>query len=302
MYQSGGEHDTANLYLNRDEKSFGCVEKERHFIVSVGPLSVTVPASHLNEDESGSTDPVLCIPHSSLVEALHLYSPGGVLTVVVTLHSAVEVVPTPTVAVPPSSLAIASDLYRLLESGTGSYTTLVCGGSKRFPVHSDILCARSPVFAAQMRWPMLASPITELQVDGFEAPILGRLLQFVYTDELEPLPYAEEAMHLLNAASFYNLPRLLAICESVLVDSLAVDNVALVLTLAEQHGVQTLKQEALRFFAANVPGVIATEGWAHLNQERDAGAGRTGRPSLHSMRSTDRRSSLLRCIITFAEA
>jgi speckle-type POZ protein len=92
---------------------------------------------------------------------------------------------------------------------------------------------------------------------------LRRTLTVIYTDELVP-ESAEEAQHLLNAADHYGLPRLRAICENTLAESLSVDNAAFTLTLAEQHGAAALKDAALRFVASNAVPVMATEGWRHL--------------------------------------
>ena len=92
---------------------------------------------------------------------------------------------------------------------------------------------------------------------------LRRLLQFLYTDELEPAS-AEEAQHLLNAADHYDVPRLFAICETALCDALCVTNAAGTLALADQHGAAALKRATLAWIAPCVVEVMATDGWRHL--------------------------------------
>jgi hypothetical protein len=203
-----------------------------------------------------------------LVKAAELL-PGGVLTFTVTLraqgyeerHRA-----NPTIAVPPP--ALLTELGTLLASGRDADVTLLCG-AERLAAHSFVLSLRSRIFAAQLEGP-LAAPADAVPVPPEITPhTLRRLLQYLYTDELEPAS-PEEASHLLNAADHYAAPRLFAICERTLCSALSVDNAATTLTLAEQHGATALKHAALRFVAANALAVMATPGWLHLAAARPA--------------------------------
>ena len=77
---------------------------------------------------------------------------------------------------------------------------------------------------------------------------------------------SEEATHLLHAADHFSLPRLLAIASSFLASSLAVDNAAAILTLAEQHGVRPLRDAAARFVGTHAVDVMNTPGWGHMKE------------------------------------
>jgi len=61
---------------------------------------------------------------------------------------------------------------------------------------------------------------------------------------------------------------LLPICEEKLTASLAVENAAVILTLAAQHKQHRLEHAALQFVARNAPEVMRTDGWAHLKSSR----------------------------------
>jgi speckle-type POZ protein len=209
------------------------------------------------------------LPHTDLLSKRDVYFPGGITTVTATLKSTqlvvadkgvarvagVSVLPIP----PPSAL---SDLASLLASGEGADVTLRCG-AVHISAHSPILCARSPVLKAHLTGPLACSLDNVPVPPEIDEHTLRRTLTFIYTDELVP-ESAEEAQHLLNAADHYSLPRLRAICENTLAESLSVDNAAFTLTLAEQHGAAALKDAALRFVASNAVAVMATEGWRHL--------------------------------------
>ena len=216
--------------------------------------------------------------HAEVLEAPDAFFPGGVLSVTVELSSAklepentaaVEALGAAIVAVPASCLA--SDFAGLLGSGEGADVTLLCG-TDRIKAHSLILCARSPVFKAQLAGELACSLDAVPVPDEIDAPTLRRTLSFIYTDECEPTS-AEEAQHLLNSADHYGLVRLRAICERKLVETLSIENVAYSLTLAEQHSAPTLKDAALRFLAKHAVAVVKTEGWAHLLSAMPALAG-----------------------------
>ncbi len=166
--------------------------------------------------------------------------------------------------------SLAADFGGLLASGEGADVTLVCArGAARVAAHKLVLCARSPVFRAQLAG-ALAADAAEVPVHAeVDEHTLRRVLSFIYTGELTPAS-AEEAQHLLNAADAYALPGLLEICERALLDSLCVANAAATLTLAEQHGTARLKAAALRFVARRAVAVMATPGWAHLRQAAPA--------------------------------
>lgn len=166
------------------------------------------------------------------------------------------------------STNLSAELGALLASEAGSDVTLACGGA-RLRAHSAVLCARSPVFRAQIRGPM-ARPTGECVpvFESIQPDIMRRVLQFVYTDALEPATTGVEAQHLLNAADLYGLARLLAHCADVLTASLSIDNATHVLTLADQHSLAGLKAASLNFVAWHGAAVLATSGWARLASSR----------------------------------
>jgi speckle-type POZ protein len=173
----------------------------------------------------------------------------------------------PSVSVPAPCLG--ADLAAALQTGKRADVTLVCAG-ERLAAHALLLCTRSPVFAAQLEEGPMQADASAVPVPPDITPhTLRRLLEFIYTDELEPAS-AEEATHLLNAADHYGLRRLFGICERTLCAALCLDSAAETLTLADQHGAAALKDAALRFVAANPVAVMATPGWAHLLSSRPA--------------------------------
>ncbi|KAJ3683227.1 hypothetical protein LUZ60_013454 [Juncus effusus] len=74
--------------------------------------------------------------------------------------------------------------------------------------------------------------------------------------------------HLLVVADRYGVERLKLICENALSKNLGVNNLATILTLAEQHNCPRLKALCFKFVASpnNLVAVMRTEEFAHLIQ------------------------------------
>ena len=129
------------------------------------------------------------LSHTRLAASPAKYYPGGVLTITATLTNVrVAAGPSQTsfIAVPPPSLL--SELRALLDSCVGTDVSLACGGQS-VPAHSFVLSMRSPVFRAQLApdSPLVAADLSAVPVPEEITPAtLRRLLEFIYSDELEP--------------------------------------------------------------------------------------------------------------------
>jgi len=207
----------------------------------------------------GCTD---ILSHGVLLLNFDELVPGGVLTLRVSMYQAEDVAL--------KNDTLAAHLGALLASGDCADVTLVCADGERMSAHAALLCARSPVFAAQLRAGPMQAELSAVPVPPeITAHTMNLLLRFLSTDVVE-LESAEEATHVLNAADHYGIARLFATCELKLCAELSVSNAAETLTLADQHAALKLKHAALMFVAKNALAVMATPGWAHLQSSRPA--------------------------------
>lgn len=152
---------------------------------------------------------------------------------------------------------LLDDMLKLFTRGRFSDVTLDVG-KREFNVHKAILAARSSVFESMFANPSNATSnhyvITDVTSRGMK-----ELLHFIYTGRIDKTESIVEEV--LEAAQKYQVLRLQAICESLILRELNVDNAVKTLILAHEHKAQQLKEIVLEFIARNFQTVKRTEGW-----------------------------------------
>ncbi len=165
---------------------------------------------------------------------------------------------------------ISEDLASILHSGENSDFSFVVEGES-MPAHRLIVASRSPVFKALLDSNMREGIEETVHIHDVRAPAFRLLLHFVYTDCLPPDFSGENlevtmAQHLLAAADRFELPRLRAICEKHLCETVDVENAATTLALAEENHASELKRHCLDFVASNLSQVMSTSGFEYMIQ------------------------------------
>lgn len=142
---------------------------------------------------------------------------------------------------------------------------LVCEG-QRFEADRAILGARSSFFSAMLsNRQYREAGQKEVELPDFPARAMTSILRFMYTDEGTDLRSREEAEELLTAASKLGVPGLLRICSDYLRDSwLTVGSAVSLLRLADEHGAESLRTEALAVLGAQFDLIKATAEWDEL--------------------------------------
>lgn len=178
-------------------------EKKLSFELSIGDkmykaerLFSTISASTIHGTSAGWGTNNL-VRHAEIAATPAKFITDGVMTMVVTLK---DISPPCTtlpadifaariekVSVPSPSMT--SDMLELLHTARNADVTLVCGG-ENFRVHSGIISQRSPTFAAQLAH---SADLSAVHVDSSITPVtLRRLLEFIYTDTITPMPTSSE--------------------------------------------------------------------------------------------------------------
>jgi len=182
------------------------------------------------------------------------------------------------VTVPPSQ--IQEDMLqsldpeqRLTATGTPDFSflsretaecTISCG-DENIPAHKAVLSSRSNLFKALFASGMRDADSTQFTAPDHITPLAVRAcVEFMYTDA-SPSLTATTATEILHAATFYQLERLRALCESRIAQDVAEHNAVNYLELAEETGCSQLKRAVISFIVANFQAVAESDAFPHLD-------------------------------------
>ncbi|XP_049843388.1 speckle-type POZ protein-like [Schistocerca gregaria] len=244
-----------------DSGGFGATVAATAFVLVLLWLSTPVEerpkASSWVQTEEQQTDSYFSAAGNAAVGALLVLLLQRLWLLLKLVRLSCEPANTPSAAVHQKTLA--ADLGALLQSGD-SADVVITVGDTTLRAHRAILVARSPVFAAMMAHDCLESSSGHITVTDIEPEVLNQLLVFLYTDEAQLDPRL--VLKLLVAADKYQVHTLKAQCEYVVSRNLRVGNVVACAVLAIQHSCSCLTESSVRFIAAHLKQVMASEGWA----------------------------------------
>ncbi|CAE7473734.1 BPM3 [Symbiodinium natans] len=179
--------------------------------------------------------------------------------------------PRPTVEVPAPTMGC--DLQALWETGTCSDVQFVVQGEV-VNAHSQVLCARSPVFAAQLTSGMKESVSKVIEVDDCEPAAFKSFLHFLYTDNLEELSSVKskekdssrlsQVQALLAVSHKYHVLRLQRWCELQLCKEITASGVCSILCQAHLHQATELEKACHTFIKDNMSEVVKLPAYANM--------------------------------------
>uniref|UniRef100_K3WUC3 BTB domain-containing protein n=1 Tax=Globisporangium ultimum (strain ATCC 200006 / CBS 805.95 / DAOM BR144) TaxID=431595 RepID=K3WUC3_GLOUD len=162
--------------------------------------------------------------------------------------------------IPESTLI--SDLRALVNSEVMSDITFVVEG---IPIYAHkILCMRCNYFKAMLTSDMLESRAREVEITDIRRPIFLSFLEYLYSDYLDVS--VDVAMELFVAADRYGVDRLKHICESRMLGSLCIENVATILHAADLHNATVLRDQCIAFMLNNFDAVTKTNAFEEMGR------------------------------------
>ncbi|CAL1300942.1 unnamed protein product [Larinioides sclopetarius] len=141
--------------------------------------------------------------------------------------------------------SMKTDFQNLHQEGTLSDFTIKVG-SETVRVHKAVLCARSSVFKAMLTSNMKETLKNQVDISDLDMDTVRRMLAYMYTDTAGDLDW-ETAKKLYFAADKYDITMLKRICSEFLKINLMAANVEDILTIANTHADEELKNVALKF-------------------------------------------------------
>lgn len=204
-----------------------------------------------------------------------------------------KTVKTSRVDVPPSSLC--QHFRSLFDGGRGADVTFLVKG-EAICAHSQILLARSDVFASELLGGMQESISKEIVVEDCEGEIFKAMLRFLYTDDFDHIQELVEHVcrsnqtsnqagdsrsanlakvsaeiqllhQLLQISHRYQVARLQLRCEQRLCNRMTVSEVSGVLCQAHLFDAKQLQRACLAFIKENLEAVAITPGFLKLTTD-----------------------------------
>lgn len=186
--------------------------------------------------------------------------------------------------VPIPETNLSQQFGELMENEETSDITFDVVGEK-FYAHKLVLAARSPVFKSQFFGSSHEKNNKEIFIGDMQPKVFKAMLHFIYRDTLPdtdehvwsppvtaslPCPSTSTSMAecLLAAADRFMLDRLKSLCEAKIFQSISIDNVCTILSLAQCYLASQLKFECLKFAASNLEEVVQSEGFKYLKENR----------------------------------
>ena len=138
---------------------------------------------------------------------------------------------------------------------------------KYFSCHRLVVAANSPVLAAMLQSNMVEASSGTIEISDMKPSVLQAILEWIYKNRIETKDLKDDfdfAEDLIAAAEMYDLSRLKQICEDVLCDILAVDNVLMTLVIGDRHGAAKLKEQALKISVEKKKEIVKLENWGEF--------------------------------------
>jgi len=159
-----------------------------------------------------------------------------------------------------------NDLGALFASQAHADLTINILG-KEIRAHSQVLIARSPVFAAMFSSHMKESQDRRVEVgEDLDGEAMNSMIQFLYTANIDPeiLNSDSAALNVMKAAHRYQVNSLVTMCVQSLTTRLDIETVSDWLQIAELISCDSFKAACLDFIRSHIADVQATESYAAL--------------------------------------
>ncbi|KAK0083978.1 hypothetical protein PV325_007821 [Microctonus aethiopoides] len=138
-------------------------------------------------------------------------------------------------------------------------------GEKEIPVHKIILAAYSPVFLAMFKAGMTESANKRIIVTDIEVDIMKKVIDFMYTGVIHPVPDIDVLISILEVADKYEIMTLEKLCEQKLLEKVRIGNVLEILDRTSSYQVPQLRQIITSFMVENKSTIVGLEKFADLH-------------------------------------
>mmetsp|Transcript_85953 Transcript_85953/g.152277 ORF Transcript_85953/g.152277 Transcript_85953/m.152277 type:complete len:384 (+) Transcript_85953:64-1215(+) len=169
---------------------------------------------------------------------------------------------------PNTQLEVCNDLGALFASQAHTDVIFNVSG-KEIRAHSQVLIARSPVFAAMFSLPMRESQGRHVSVEDLDGEAMNSMVQFLYSGNIKPELLTNDPLtiDIMKAAHRYQVNSLLTMCVQALSTRLNIETVCDWLQIADMIACSSFKTACLDFIRSHIADVQATESYGVLTSK-----------------------------------
>ncbi|XP_013204737.1 RCC1 and BTB domain-containing protein 2 [Microtus ochrogaster] len=161
---------------------------------------------------------------------------------------------------PDDHLTVAESLKREFDNpDTADLKFLVDG--KYIYAHKVLLKIRCEHFRSSLE----DSEDDIVEMSEFSYPVFRAFLEYLYTDNISLSP--EEAVGLLDLATFYSETRLKKLCQQTIKQGICEENAIALLSAAVKYDAQDLEEFCFRFCINHLTVVTQTSGFAEMDHD-----------------------------------
>jgi protein-L-isoaspartate(D-aspartate) O-methyltransferase len=134
---------------------------------------------------------------------------------------------------------------------------------KIIPGHKFVLVAHSEHFRKMFAGTYKESVDGVIKIYDCTLDVFHEILDFLYTGNVNITE--DNCFGILEQGNFFQLPRLIALCELFWYEHISIENAANVLAFADHFNASQLKQFAMEYIFSHVNDVIKTTHWKELD-------------------------------------
>ncbi|BES89009.1 Hypothetical protein NTJ_01816 [Nesidiocoris tenuis] len=153
--------------------------------------------------------------------------------------------------------------YDFMKQGLFSDFQIVVQGNV-FQVHKLVLASRSSYFVTLFETGMQETRENKLSLTDIELDVFEIFLKYIYTCQIEKQDLENHAESLIFAGAKYQMPQLVAQCESILIGHTRPENAANHLLIAYLLDCSKLKSAALGLALEHFDGVSTSKCWSDI--------------------------------------
>lgn len=135
---------------------------------------------------------------------------------------------------------------------------------KLYPVHKNILSARSPVFRAMFTGGMRERSEKTIKIYDVDTTIFSEFLKYIYCGKFDDKLLQERTVEVLSTANKYDIRALKVKCEELLLQRVTKSSAASILMAADLYNASHLKQCIITVMTQNFMDVIGTDSFKEL--------------------------------------